>query len=229
MDSFAPPMWCASNKKRSSKKRKREADDDDDDSGGMPMIPIIMPRQNGNSSLCSQLNHVYFNDDINNETAFALCKELRTVESQLLLTTAMFKLKDERPIYLHITTNGGCIHSALQIVDCIERLRVPVYTVVEGFVASAGTLMLLAGTKRFIGKNAYTLIHELRSGVWGKMSSMEEEIGNLKKIMDHLVSFYTEKTGMTKKALEKLLTKDVIWNADESISRGLVESVYTEE
>ena len=219
-------MWCS--KKRVSKKRKHSevCEDDSSEDGGMPMFPIIMPKASSNSSICSHLNHVYFNDDITNETVFSLCKELRSVESQMLLTSTMFRLKEKRPLVLHITTNGGCIHSAMQVVDCIERLSVPVHTVVEGFVASAGTLILLAGEHRFIGKNAYTLIHELRSGVWGKMSSMEEEFGNLKKIMDHLVDFYTKKTGLTKKTLEKLLTKDVIWNAEESIARGLVEQVY---
>ena len=99
------------------------------------------------------------------------------------------------------------------------------YTVVDGFVASAGTLISLAGKKRFISKNAYMLLHELRSGVWGKMSSIEEEMENLKKIMEHITNYYTSKTSITKKSLDKLLVKDVIWNAEECVKRGVVDEI----
>lgn len=71
------------------------------------------------------------------------------------------------------------------------------------------------------------LIHELRSGVWGKMSSIEEEVENLKKVMDHIHQFYLKHTTLTKKQLEKILTKDVIWNAEECIAKGVADELYT--
>lgn len=210
-----------------SKKRKRavKAEDDDD---SPQVLPLIIPKGMGGaqSTIYSQLNHVYFNDEITSETAFALCKELRTVETQLKLTNTMLNLDTPQPVVLHITTDGGCIHSAFTVVDVIQRMSLPVHTVVEGFVASAGTLIALAGEKRFIGKNAYMLIHELRSGVWGKMSSLEEEFANLRKVMDHIIQFYMDTTPFTKKQLEKLLTHDIVWNAEECIEKGLVSSVF---
>lgn len=217
--------WSSLNK--SCKKRKRcKSEDGDEDAGGPAVLPLIFPKGAPGQTVYSQLNHVYFNDEINSETAFALCKELRTVEAQQKLTCTMLGIDKPQPIILHITTDGGCIHSAFTVVDTIQRLSIPVHSVVEGFVASAGTLITLAAEKRFIAKNAYMLIHELRSGVWGKMSSLEEEVGNLRKMMDHLVKFYLDTTPFTKKQLEKLLTHDISWNAEECIEKGLAESVY---
>jgi ATP-dependent protease ClpP protease subunit len=214
-----------------NKKRKAEAEpvmkgNDDDDGDILPSI--VLPKFGfGNSaSVYSSLNHVYFNDDISSDTSFALCRELRSVELRQKMFAASHGT-DPLPIYLHLTTNGGEIHSAFAIVDTITQLSVPVYTVVDGFVASAGTLISLAGEKRYISKNAYMLLHELRSGVWGKMSSIEEEMENLKKVMEHITSYYMSKTKLTRKALDKLLTKDVIWNATECISKGVVDGVYS--
>ena len=107
-------------------------------------------------------------------------------------------------------------------------MKCPLYTVVDGFVASAGTLISIAGKKRYILPNAYMLLHELRSGFWGKMSDMTEEMENLKKLMDHLIEFYSTHTPLSKKTLEKLLTKDSIWNAKECISRGVVSGVFSD-
>jgi ATP-dependent protease ClpP protease subunit len=73
--------------------------------------------------------------------------------------------------------------------------------------------------------NAYMLIHELRSGFWGKMSDIRQELVNLDKMTHHLVGMYVERTKMSRKTLEKLLSKDAVWNAEESMKRGLVDEV----
>lgn len=213
--------WCG-------KKRKPESDplmDDEDDGGSLP-LPLVLPKLMGSSSVYTNGNHLYFNDDITYESAFNLNKELRSLEQKLRLM-AVAQGTEPQPLYLHITTDGGCIHGAFSVVDCIQSLKVPVYTVADGFVASAGTLITLAGEKRYIMPNAYMLIHELRSGVWGKMSSIDEEYTNLKKVMTHITDYYHKRTQMSKKELEKILVKDFIWNADESINRGLVHEVYS--
>ena len=116
-----------------------------------------------NNSIYSFSNHIYFNDEINNNSAFKLNNALRTMEIKLKALNI-----DNIPIYLHLTTNGGIIHSAFSIIDCMNCISLPIYTVIEGFVASAGTLISVYGVKRYICKNAYVLIHELRSGFGGR-------------------------------------------------------------
>jgi ATP-dependent protease ClpP protease subunit len=49
---------------------------------------------------------------------------------------------------------------------------------VEGYVASAGTLIAIVGTKRFMQPNAYMHIHELTCGVWDKMSYITDTFNN---------------------------------------------------
>lgn len=211
-------------RKTLSKKRKHEEVCDEEEDDEQQTIPFIFPKQSLNS-VYSQFNHVYFNDDITYESVFSLNKELRAVDAKVRATTCALGL-DPIPIYLHVTTHGGGIHAAFSVVDCIAQLQLPVYTIADGFVASAGTLITLAGEKRYITSNAYMLIHELRSGVWGKMTSIDEEYLNLKKVMDHISDYYIKRTNITKKALEKILAKDIIWNSGECIEKGLVHELY---
>lgn len=213
-------VWCGS-----SKKRKIANDEDDNSDGEEQMLPPIVFGKAGTSSVHSHFNHVYFSDDITHDTAFCLNKELRATDVRIRTTAAALGIEPP-PLYLHITSNGGAIHAAFSVVDCISQLSVKVHTVADGFVASAATLITLAGEKRFITDNAYMLIHELRSGVWGKMTSIDEEFANLKKIMEHITSFYTKRTSFNKKCLEKILTKDLIWNAQECLDKGLVDEFY---
>lgn len=231
MKRYASSTWKVSKHRKladGSKSAHVMDGDESDEDNTAPNIPLLFGK-GASSSVYSQYNHVYFNDDISYDTVFALNKELRQVETRLKTTSAALGMKETQPIYLHITTHGGGIHAAFSVVDCIQQLSVPVYTVVDGFVASAGTLITLAGKKKFMTANAYMLIHELRSGVWGKMSSIDEEYLNLKKVMDHITEYYTKHTLMTKKQLAGILSKDIIWNTDECIKKGLVDDVYVSQ
>jgi ATP-dependent protease ClpP protease subunit len=146
MYSITSTSWKPHHGKKSniSKKRKHEeVCNDDDDEDEQQTIPFIFPKQSVNS-VYSQFNHVYFNDDITYESVFALNKELRAVDAKVRATTVALGL-EQTPIYLHVTTHGGGIHAAFSVVDCMSQLQLPVYTLADGFVASAGTLITLAG------------------------------------------------------------------------------------
>lgn len=207
-------MWKSEKKRRHSySAATEEAAEDEDD--------VI------NSSLYvyTLLNHVYFNADVTHETMFRLCKELRTVAHKL--KARAMPPSPPSPIYLHVSTSGGDVSAAFSCVDCIKSLGLPVYSVVDGFVASAGTLITLASEKRYIQPNAYMLIHQVSSGVWGKMSAIHEQVGNLKKLMEHLTNFYLKHTKLKPKVLHQLLLTDVEWNAQECIAKGIVDEIYS--
>jgi ATP-dependent Clp endopeptidase proteolytic subunit ClpP len=213
-------------KRHGAKRRPESSSNDDEDDGGsiapnfLPMM-ISKPQQ---ATVYSHNNKIYFNDDITDATCFHLNKELRIVAERMKVISILHS-HDPMPIYLHLTTNGGQIHAAFSVIDCIQKLGVPVYTVVDGFVASAGTLISICGERRFMLPNAYMLIHELRSEFWGKMTDIEEEIKNLKKTMDHVTGLYTKYTSISMTQLEKILKRDAIWNAEECKKRGLVDEV----
>jgi ATP-dependent protease ClpP protease subunit len=208
--------------KKNSRKRKMEEAPLLEDDEEMP-LPFIFPKMSS-KNICSMNNNIYFNDDITNDSIFGLNRELRMMDDKLIALSLIHKT-EPTPIYLYLTTNGGDVYAAFSAVDCIKSLRCPVYTVVDGFVASAGTLLSLSGTKRFIQPNAYMLFHELRSGMWGKMTDIDQEYCNLKKLMNHLVKFYTDNTSISKSQLEKLLKKDELWFRDECLKKGVVDEV----
>jgi len=227
--------WCASGggKRRRVRGPDPEAagasgpkgDESEDGDGGIS-LPFSLPKMTQPETIYSHNNEIYFNDDINPESSFALIRELRQTEMRLKLIATSLGLDAPQRILLHLTTNGGCVHSALSIIDTIQALKVPVDTVIEGMVASAGTLISLAGERRYIMPNAFALLHEVRSGFWGKMSSINEEIMNLKKVTSVITEYYIARTKITRKLIDKILKKDLIWDAAECVRRGVADEVY---
>jgi len=207
------------------KKQKQEdppQNEEEDDGDGFDFSKLL--RGPTNPSCYTIDNNIYFNDEISMETVALLNKELRNLQNRLLMVSIKMGI-DAPPIKLHLTTYGGSIHAAFSAIGCIKSSKVPVHTIIDGYVASAGTLMSVCGVKRYMHRHSSMLIHELRSGSWGKMSVIEEEVDNLKKMMVKIKDIYTEHTKLKKKDLDAILKKDNDWYADECLASGLVDEI----
>ena len=177
------------------------------------------------SKIVRENNHVYFYSEVSRESIFKLNILLR--EAEKFVHTMSFDLNVKNiPIYLHINSFGGSLYDAYAAVDAIKNLRVPVYSVIEGCAASAGTIISVVCSKRFIGKNAHMLIHQLSSSMWGKMSEIEDEYKHLNELMKQIKRLYGEYTKISKKELTELLKHDIWLTPQTCIQYGLVDAVY---
>lgn len=194
-----------------------------------------------------QTNSIYFNAGITPKTMSLLIDKLLNLEEKIIKKHKSLKRKfkeikkddkeseefedqfeikiEPKPITLYITSNGGYVYQVFSAIDTIRGMKIPVHTVCKGFVASAGTLLSLAGKKRFITESSYMLIHELRSGHWGKFTHLAESFENSKQLMDHIKSYYVSRTKMTSEELDEQLKKDICWNAQICLEKGLVDEI----
>ena len=110
-------------------------------------------------------------------------------------------------------------------MDLIKNLETPVYTYIDGFAASAATLISVAGDKRFMTKNSMMLIHQLSSQNSGKFLEIEDDMSNLKTMMALLKKIYLENTNLTEEILTELLRKDLWLTSDICLEYGLVDKI----
>jgi len=171
------------------------------------------------------MNHIYYHNEVDRDSIFDLCNLIREAEEDNMITSYKMHI-DPIPIYLHINSYGGSIFAAFAAIDCINACKVPIYTVIEGAVASAGTLISVFGKKRYICPHAHMLIHQLSSGFWGKMNEMDDEYKNLSQLMEKIVMIYKENTKIPKKELQELLKHDLWLNAEKALKYGLVDDIY---
>jgi ATP-dependent Clp protease protease subunit len=171
-------------------------------------------------------NHIYFYTDIERNAISRLSTLLRSAEEYCIVMGLRLRM-DTIPIYLHIYSNGGCIYSAFSVMDLIQSLKVPVYSVIEGATASAGTLISMICEKRLIRPLGHMLIHQLSSACWGKMSEITDEYNNLKELMKTIRELYLQHTKLSAKKLDELLRQDVWLDANQSILYGLADEIYT--
>ena len=227
-------VWFGYDNNRKSKKdknpRKSKNEESDSETSGNDVLDDLTSALSGKKGSDTKIerdnNHIYFHSEVNRESIFELIMLIKEAEEESVLTS--FKLNiDEVPIYLHINSFGGSIFAAFGAIDVIKACRVPVYTIIEGSTASAGTLISIVGKKRFIRPTAYMLIHQLSSGCWGKMSEIEDEFKNLQELMEKIKELYKEHANIPKKELAELLKHDLWLNADKCLKYGLADELWT--
>ena len=169
-------------------------------------------------------NKIYYYAGVNRDSAVELNKKIGELESKSL--TLGHNLDIEPPtLKILINSGGGSITAGISSMDTILRCKVPVETYVDGFSASAATFLSVVGTKRFMSRNSYMLIHQLSTSFWGKYSEFEDEKQNLDLMMTTIKNVYKEYTKVPMKKIDEILKHDLLWDAKTCKALGLIDEI----
>ena len=148
-----------------------------------------------------------------------------------LICGQLLFLESENPkkeISMYINSPGGVVTSALAIYDTMQYIKSPVSTVCMGMAASAGSLILTAGTagQRVSLPNARIMVHQPSGGFRGQASDIERHAEDIVKTKRRLNEIYVHHTGRTYEEVERTLDRDHFMSAQEAKDWGLVDHVY---
>ena len=124
---------------------------------------------------------------------------------------------------------GGSVLDGLALYDSIAALKDQghhITTVVRGYAASMGSVLLQAGDKRVVGPRSWVMIHEVSSGNVGKVSDQEEDLQTTKRFQDQLAEILAERSTLSVEQLKRKFRKKDVWlNAEQSVELGLADEI----
>lgn len=173
-------------------------------------------------------NHIYFYSDITDDKILDLIDIVTKLEDELLLTHIKTGIALEHlPIHLHISSGGGDAYAGLNGYNYLSNLKVPLYTYVEGFVASAGTFLAIAGKKRYMQKYATLMVHQVSfsTGETLTYEKIKDEKIALDIIMAQITDIYAKHTKQKKPALLKILKNDTFMNCDTAKENRFIHEI----
>ena len=169
-------------------------------------------------------NEILFYADVDRENALDFVEKFKKLEIDLLKRKA--ELFGYEPIIrVHIMSDGGDIFAGMTLMNTLESSRVKVITIAQGSCCSAATFMLLGGSERKMGRNAYVLIHQISTEMWGNFQELKHELKSTDKFMKMLKKMYLEKTNIPEKMLKKLMKKDIYLNPRDCLKYGIVHAL----
>ncbi len=82
-------------------------------------------------------------------------------ETSNVVETAVTSLKDSKePVLIVLNSPGGFINDGYTILNLLEKLPNPIYTVNIGLCESLACAIFALGKKRYIGDNSVYLVHQ---------------------------------------------------------------------
>lgn len=166
--------------------------------------------------------------DVNDEKVAELTQAILYLNE---LNRLLPKDEERKPIEFYINTYGGSADAMFALYDVmnIVKKETEIHTIGVGKVMSAGTLLLVAGTKgkRKIGRNCRVMIHNVAAGTYGILPNLANELEAIQQLQDDYINALAENTKLTKKKLAKLLNEkiNIYFDAEEAVRHGLADEI----
>jgi ATP-dependent protease ClpP protease subunit len=178
----------------------------------------------GSGSVKSINNRIYYYEYVSHNSILNLTEQVQTVTKKMQILGIENEIEPP-PITLHIGSYGGSVFAGFAGMDMIKSNILPIHTVVDGAAASAATLLSVVGSRRLIRKNAYMLIHQLSSCLYGKFEEIKDDMQNLERMMATIKQTYIDHARIPKDKLDDMLKHDWWLPADECLRLGLVDEI----
>jgi ATP-dependent Clp protease protease subunit len=160
---------------------------------------------------------VFLTGPINDGVASLVCAQLLFLESE----------NPNKDIAFYINSPGGVVSSGLAIYDTMQYIRPDVTTVCIGQAASAGSLLLMAGSagKRFALPNSKIMIHQPSGGFQGQATDIEIHAREILATRRRLNEIYAYHTGQPLSTVEEAMERDRFMTSEDAKEFGLIDAV----
>lgn len=141
-------------------------------------------------------------------------------------------LGDIPALTVRINSGGGDVFAAMAIHDRLCDLRkngVRVEAVVDGWAASAATIICMGADKISIPNTAVFMIHDPMVGAFGYYNAeqLDELMDKLGVIKKSIVAAYAAKTGKTAEDIGKAMSDETWYVGQEAVDSGFCDELIT--
>jgi len=165
-------------------------------------------------------NFLYrFGSEVNSSTVSSCIKKL----------TEWHRTNPNADIEIIFSSPGGSIIDGFELFDFLQHLRNnghKITTGTLGYAASMAGILLQAGDVRWVGHQAWVMIHRAAFGVYGKTFDVEDELLFVKRIEERIIDIFTTRSNLTKQKIKRNWDRKDWWiSADEALDLKLVDEV----
>ena len=165
-------------------------------------------------------NFLYrFNKDVSAHSVAACMSKL----------TEWARLSPGCDIEIVFSSPGGSIIDGFELFDFIQDLRGRGHKITTGslgMAASMAGILLQAGGTRWIGHQAWMMIHRAAFGAIGKTYEVEDEVKLVKRIEERCLDIFVSRSKLSKIKIKRNWDRKDWWiDADECLDLGLVDEV----
>lgn len=191
----------------------------------MQLVPMVVEQtQRGERaydifSMLLKERIIFVTGPINDQVASVIVAQLLFLEAE----------NPDKDIWMYINSPGGVVTSGLSIYDTMQYIKPKIATLCVGQAASAGALLLAAGTTgmRYSLPHSRIMVHQPSGGYRGQASDVEihaNEILTLRRKTNEILSKHTQQDIAV---IAKKVERDAFMSPEEAVKFGLIDKVVT--
>jgi ATP-dependent Clp protease protease subunit len=138
----------------------------------------------------------------------------------------MMEEQGVKEIELSINSTGGEVFQGFSMISSIMNTEMKTTAVVEGVAMSMASLIALSADQVKMTDYSIMMIHDPSNGTSDKnMTDKQKEL--ISKVKESLMTIYTNRTGMDKDKIDKMMSEETYLNSEEALEMGFVDEVIT--
>lgn len=140
-------------------------------------------------------------------------------------------LGDAPEIIVRINSGGGDVFAATAIFTKLKSSAAKITVIIDGWAASAATIIAMAGDNVQIARNGVFMIHDPSMMAFGcfRADEFEKMAGELKAVKQSIVNAYRMKTKKDASEIAGLMTEETWMTGDEAVEKGFCDELMFEE
>lgn len=140
-------------------------------------------------------------------------------------------LGDVPEIVVRINSGGGDVFTASAIFTRLKNHRAKITVKIDGWAASAATVIAMAGDNVQIARNSVFMIHDPSMIVFGSYQAedFEKMSGELKVVKQSIVNAYWMKTKKEAGEIAELMAQETWMTGDKAVEEGFCDELMFEE
>lgn len=151
-----------------------------------------------------------------------------TIESNTSQRYFVENLKGLGPgdrVNLYINSMGGSVKEALGIFSVLQRCPATVYAYIDGFAASAASVVAMAAEKIIMPRNTAMMIHNAAWWDYGNPAQLRKSADDLEVINMAAIQSYTMHAGdkLPADKLQQMLDAETWLTAEDCVEYGLAD------
>jgi ATP-dependent protease ClpP protease subunit len=137
------------------------------------------------------------------------------------------KYYSEDVITIKLISDGGECEVGLMAADLIRHCNVYISVEICGTIASAATLLAVGATHKCVmNRHATLLVHQLSSGVMGKLDEINDYAESCSKLDEQMKKLYLSRCPQLKeRKLTWLMKREKVLNAEEALKFGFISGI----
>jgi ATP-dependent Clp protease protease subunit len=135
---------------------------------------------------------------------------------------------DAKTIRLRINSPGGDVFAARAMAQALREHPARVEVIVDGYAASAASVVAMAGDHVAMADGAFVMIHNAWTIAMGNASDLTDTAALLTKIDQSIAETYAKRAGSTAEEMLQLMAAETWLSADEAIALGLADEALTD-